>query len=333
MKTALLACLIVAVAATAWLAPTAQAHESRPAYLQITLTESDEVRALLKVPAIGDKRLGLYLKLPEECVASAESARFLIDSAFSERSVHICDGGLVGKKVSIDGLQSTLTDVLVRVQRPDGLTQVARLTPTTTAFVVEATPSAWAVATTYLVIGAKHILMGIDHLLFVLALLLLVSGLRMLLWTVTAFTAAHSLTLAAATLGWVAIPQAPIEAVIALSIVFVASEIAQASRGKSSHMSRRPWVVAFAFGLLHGFGFAGALIEVGLPESAIPLALLFFNLGVEVGQIAFVLAILATVAISRRYLSTPPSSVRMAAAYSIGTVAAFWSIERIAAFW
>ena len=98
-------------------------------------------------------------------------------------------------------------------------------------------------------------------------------------------------------------------------------------------MSRRPWVVAFTFGLLHGFGFAGALIEVGLPESAIPLALLFFNLGVEVGQIAFVLAILATMAIARRYLSTPPSSVRMAAAYAIGTVAAFWSIERIAAFW
>ena len=331
MKTALLACLIVA--ATAWLAPTAQAHESRPAYLQITLTESDEVRALLKVPAIGDKRLGLYLKLPENCVVSAEPARFLIDNAFTESSVHICDGGLVGKMVSIDGLQSTLTDVLVRVQRPDGLTQVARLTPTTTAFEVEATPSAWAVATTYLVIGAKHILTGIDHLLFVLALLLLVSGLRVLLYTITAFTAAHSLTLAAATLGWVAVPQAPIEAVIALSIVFVASEIAQVSRGKSSNMSRRPWVVAFAFGLLHGFGFAGALTEVGLPESAIPIALLFFNLGVEVGQIAFVLAVIATTAVARRYLRTPQSSVRIAAAYAIGTVAAFWSIERIAAFW
>ena len=333
MKTALLACLIVTVAATAWLAPTAQAHESRPAYLQITLTESDEVRALLKVPAIGDKRLGLYLKLPENCVVSAEPARSVIDNAFTESSVHICDGGLVGKMVSIDGLQSTLTDVLVRVQRPDGLTQVARLTPTTTAFEVEATPSAWAVATTYLVIGAKHILTGVDHLLFVLALLLLVSGLRVLLYTITAFTAAHSLTLAAATLGWVAVPQAPIEAVIALSIVFVASEIAQVSRGKSSNMSRRPWVVAFAFGLLHGFGFAGALTEVGLPESAIPIALLFFNLGVEVGQIAFVLAVIATTAVARRYLRTPQSSVRIAAAYAIGTVAAFWSIERIAAFW
>jgi hypothetical protein len=331
VRTVLLACILVV--ANGFLAAVANAHESRPAYLQITLTETDEVRALLKVPAIGDQRLGLYLKLPAECVASAEPARFLIDNAFSERSVHVCDGGLVGKMVSIDGLQSTLTDVLVRVQRPDGLTQVARLTPTTTAFEVEATPSAWAVATTYLVIGAKHILMGIDHLLFVLALLLLVSGLRMLLWTITAFTAAHSLTLAAATLGWVAVPQAPIEAVIALSIVFVASEIAQVSRGKSSNMSRRPWVVAFAFGLLHGFGFAGALTEVGLPESAIPIALLFFNLGVEVGQIAFVITVLAAMAVARRYLGAPQSSVRMAAAYAIGTVAAFWSIERIAAFW
>ncbi len=331
MKTVNLVCLLIV--AIGLLAAAANAHESRPAYLQITLTESDEVRTLLKVPAIGDQRLGLYLQLPEECVAAAEPARFLIDNAFSERSVHICDGGLVGKTVSIDGLQSTLTDVLVRVQRPDGLAQVARLTPTTTAFVVEATPSGWAVATTYLVIGAKHILMGIDHLLFVLALLLLVSGLRMLLWTITAFTAAHSLTLAAATLGWVAVPQASIEAVIALSILFVASEIAQVSRGKSSNLSRRPWVVAFAFGLLHGFGFAGALTEVGLPESAIPIALLFFNLGVEAGQIAFIIAVLAAMAVARRYLSAPQSSVRMAAAYGIGTVAAFWSIERIAAFW
>jgi len=331
VKTAILASLLIVVAGV--LAPAAQAHESRPVYLQITLTESDEVRVLLKVPALGIRRLGLYLKLPEDCVAASEPARFLIDNAFTERSVYVCDGGLVGKTVSIDGLQSTLTDVLVRVQRPDGLTQVARLTPATTAFVVEATPSAWAVATTYIVIGAKHILMGIDHLLFVLALLLLVSGLRMLLWTITAFTAAHSLTLAAATLGWVAVPQAPIEAVIALSIVFVASEIAQVSRGRASHMSRRPWVVAFAFGLLHGFGFAGALIEVGLPESAIPIALLFFNLGVEAGQIAFVIAVLAAMAVARRYLGAPQSSVRMAAAYGIGTVAAFWSIERIAAFW
>ncbi len=330
MKTALLAFLLAL--ATGVLTPAAMAHESRPAYLQITLAESDEVRVLLKVPALGAQRLGLYLNLPADCVASAEPAKFLIDNAFTERSVYACDGGLVGKTVAIHGLASTLTDVLVRVQHPDGPTQVARLTPTATAFVIEATPSAWAVATTYLVIGAKHILMGIDHLLFVLALLMLVSELRVLVWTITAFTAAHSLTLAAATLGVVAVPQAPIEAVIALSIVFVASEIVQVSRGRPSRMSRRPWVVAFAFGLLHGFGFAGALTEVGLPESAIPLALLFFNLGVEVGQIAFVIVVLATLAIARRHLDALQNSARIAAAYGIGTVAAFWTIDRIAAF-
>ncbi len=331
MRTVRLVILSVILAGT--FVPAAQAHESRPAYLQITLNDGDEVRVLLKVPARGASRLGLYLKMPADCVAAAEPAKFLIDNAFTERSLFTCDGGLVGKTVSIDGLASTLTDVLVRVQRPDGLTQVARLTPTATAFAVEATPGAWAVAKTYLVMGAKHILTGIDHLLFVLALLVRVSELRVLVWTITAFTAAHSLTLAAATLGLITVPQAPIEAVIALSIAFVASEIVQVSRGQASRMSRRPWVVAFAFGLLHGFGFAGALTEVGLPESAIPLALLFFNLGVEVGQIAFVIAVLATLAIARRHLGTLQSSVRIAAAYGIGTVAAFWSIDRIAAFW
>jgi hypothetical protein len=331
VKTALLAILVIVANGVFTMA--AQAHESRPAYLQITLTDTDDVRALLKVPALGTQRLGLYLNMPEDCVASAEPARFLIDNAFTERSAYACAGGLLGKTIAIDGLASTLTDVLVRVQRPDGITQVARLTPTATTFVVEATPSTWAVATTYLVIGAKHILMGIDHLLFVLALLMLVSNLRVLVWTITAFTAAHSLTLAAATLGVVTVPQAPIEAVIALSIVFVASEIVQVSRGKPSHTSRKPWVVAFAFGLLHGFGFAGALTEVGLPESAIPLALLFFNLGVEVGQIAFVLAVLAIMAVAGHYLRTRQGPVRIAAAYGIGIVAAFWNIERIAAFW
>jgi len=331
MRTALLVILSIVVAGA--FAPPAQAHESRPAYLQITLSEGNDVRVLLKVPALGTQRLGLYLNFPEDCVATTEPANFLIDNAFTERSVYACDGGLLGKTVSIDGLKSTLTDVLVRVQRADGSTQVARLKPTATSFVVQATPSPWAVATTYLGIGAEHILFGIDHLLFVLALLMLVKDLRMLVWTITAFTAAHSLTLAAATLGVVSVPQAPIEAVIALSIAFVASEIVHVSRGRASQTSRRPWVVAFAFGLLHGFGFAGALVEIGLPESAIPLALLFFNLGVEAGQIAFVIAVLATMAIGRRLLHTPQNAVRIAAAYGIGTVAAFWSIERIAGFW
>ncbi len=331
MKTALL--VILSIVVTGTFASAAQAHESRPAYLQITVSEGNDVRVFFKVPALGTHRLGLYLNFPEDCVATSESAKFLVDNAFTERSVYACDGGLLGKTVSIDGLRSTLTDVLVRVQRADGSTQVARLTPAATSFIVETTPSGWAVATTYLVIGAEHILSGIDHLLFVLALLILVKDLRMLVWTITAFTAAHSLTLAAATLGVVSVPQAPIEAVISLSIAFVASEIVHVSRGRASQTSRRPWVVAFAFGLLHGFGFAGALVEIGLPESAIPIALLFFNLGVEAGQIAFVIAVLVTIAIGRRFLRMPHSAVRIATAYGIGTVAAFWSIERIAGFW
>ncbi len=324
---------VVAVIALVSISQTAGAHESRPAYLQITLTDSDDVRVLLKVPAAGNLRLGLYVSMPVECTASSEGASFLIDNAYVERAVYTCGGGLIGKDVAIDGLSSTLTDVLVRVERPDGSGQVAKLTPTKTSFVVAATPSAWAVASTYLSIGAEHILSGFDHLLFVLALLMIVSGLRMLIWTVTSFTVAHSITLAAATFGVITVPQAPIEVVIALSIVFVASEIVHISRGKPSLTSRRPWLVAFAFGLLHGFGFAGALTEVGLPESAIPVALLFFNLGVEAGQLAFIVVAIAIVAVLRRFLQDAQEHIRPAIAYGIGTIASFWVIERMAGFW
>jgi hydrogenase/urease accessory protein HupE len=260
----LLLVLLVAVSASA--------HESRPGYLQLTLTDEESVDLLLKIPALGDMRLGLYPNLPTNCVAEDSPTRYIIDNAYTERASFQCSGGLLGQTVAIDGLSTTLTDVLVRVERQDGTEQIARLTPSKTSFVVEATPGALAVATTYLTLGVNHILSGIDHLLFVFALLLLVEGTRKLVWTITAFTAAHSLTLAAATLGLVQVPQSPVEAVIALSIVFVASEIVHVSQGRPGLTQRRPWIVAFVFGLLHGFGFAGALNEIGLPEQSIPLS-------------------------------------------------------------
>src|SRR6185503_6389412 len=155
------------------------------------------------------------------------------------------------------------------------------------------------VVRTYTILGIEHILTGFDHLLYVFAMLVLVSGWRRIVVTMSAFTATHSLTLTAATLGWVQVPQPPVEACIALSIIFVAREIVQARRGRPGLTARWPWVVAFIFGLMHGFGFAGALAQVGLPTGAIPTALLFFNVGVELGQLIFVASVLASIAAAR----------------------------------
>jgi len=314
-------------------AVSADAHEARPGYLQLTLHDEESVSLLLKVPAIGQARLGLYPNLPANCVAGGEATRYIVDNAYTERASFSCSGGLIGQTVTIDGLSTTLTDVLARVERPDGTTQIARLTPASPSFVVEEVPSSLDIAKTYLVLGVNHILLGIDHLLFVFALLLLVNNTRTLIWTITAFTAAHSLTLAAATLGFVQVPQSPVEAVIALSIVFVASEIVHVSQGRPGLTQRKPWIVAFVFGLLHGFGFAGALNEIGLPEQSIPLALLLFNVGVELGQLGFIGAVLLIYAILRRYTVSQPHWASLMPAYLIGSVAAFWTIERTIGFW
>ena len=203
---------------------------------------------------------------------------------------------------------------------------------TSEAFVVEASPSSYAVAGTYFSLGVDHILRGIDHLLFVLALLLLVNTRRRLLAAVTAFTVAHSLTLAAATLGLVRVPQQPVEAIIALSIVFVAAEIVRSRSGQPSLMQEFPWAIAFTFGLLHGFGFAGALSEIGLPEQAIPVALLFFNLGVESGQLLFIASALLVAALARPVATRSATWAPQLPAYGIGALAAFWTIERLVGF-
>ena len=189
------------------------------------------------------------------------------------------------------------------------------------------------VATTYTALGIEHILLGVDHLLFVLALLILVRGARRIALTITAFTLAHSLTLVAATLGWLSLPGAPVEAVIALSIAFLAREIAMSWRGHASLTERLPWLVAFVFGLLHGLGFAGALAEIGLPQKAIPVALLCFNVGVELGQLLFVAVMLALAWSARALLARWQSTLRWVPPYAIGGIASFWLIERIAAFW
>jgi hydrogenase/urease accessory protein HupE len=310
----------------------ADAHEVRPGYLELRQSGPEIFEVLWKVPARGDLRLALYAKLPASCEQDAPSVRIHARGAVTERWRVTCSGGITGQTIAIDGLDATFTDVLVRIDRRDGTTQVARLTPDIPAFVVEATPGLLRVAGTYLHLGVEHILLGIDHLLFVLALLILVDGRRRLIGTVTAFTVAHSLTLAAATLGLVHLSQQPVEAVIALSIVFVAVEIAHGPQGRSGWTRRWPWLVAFVFGLLHGFGFAGALREMGLPDQAIPLALLSFNVGVELGQLLFIAVVLALAAVARRVPLPRLGSGWRLAPYGIGGVAAYWMIERVAGF-
>ena len=311
----------------------AVAHELRPAYLALRELGADHFDVLWKVPARGEMALSLAVRLPAKCRSSAPPVRTDVGGAITERWRTECAGGLIGETIGIAGLEATLTDALARIERADGTTQTVRLTPAAPRFVVEAASSRLDVASTYLRLGVEHIGFGIDHLLFVLGLLMLVKGTRRVVATITAFTVAHSITLAAATFGVLRLSPQPVEAVIALSIVFVAVEIAREHDGRGGWAQRWPWLLAFSFGLLHGFGFAGALRAVGLPENAIPLALLFFNLGVELAQLAFIAAVLLLGGLARSALRKLPAWTRRVPAYGIGGLAAFWTIDRVAAFW
>jgi len=312
----------------------AAAHEVRPAYLELREVAAGVYDLLWKVPAAGDdRRLGIYLRLPAACRNVAPPSATLAANAYVERGRVACADGLTGDEIRVEGLAATLTDVLVRVEHAGGWTQVARLTADRPAFVVARAPSGLDVVRTYLPLGIEHILTGIDHLLFVLGLLLLVDGFGRLVKTISAFTVAHSVTLSLATLGVVAVPPAPVEAVIALSIVFVASEVVKRRHGVATLAQRQPWLVAFTFGLLHGLGFAGGLSAAGLPAGHIPLALLFFSVGVELGHFSFVAAVLAAAQALRRLPLDPPAWAHAVPAYAIGSVATFWLIERVQGFW
>ena len=325
--------VIVIALAGICLARPAVADVFRPAYLELRQRDGDTFDVLWKVPAIGDSmRLSITVRFPPGTTNVTEPRGTFVPGAFVERWTIRRPGGLAGAEVSIEGLPGSVTDVLGRVERLDGTTQVARLLPERPRFVVETPQNSVGVAWTYTTLGVRHILSGIDHLLYILAMLFLVTGWRRILATMTAFTATHSLTLTAAALGWVHVPQPPVEACIALSIVFVAREIVETRHGRPGLTARWPWVVSFTFGLMHGFGFAGALAEVGLPAKAIPLALLFFNVGVEIGQIVFVTSILTVVALAARVRITRPVWIDATPPYVIGAVAMFWVIERVLAF-
>jgi hydrogenase/urease accessory protein HupE len=249
-----------------------------------------------------------------------------------ERSTYSAGSGLVGKPITIDRLSEMQIDVLVRLSFADGATHSAILKPSEPTFVVPERATKAAVAWSYWQMGITHILEGIDHLLFVLALLFLVSGFWNLLKTITAFTVAHSITLGLAALGIVHVPPAPTEAIIALSIVFLAAELVYKYRGEEVLTARYPWVVACFFGLFHGLGFAGALTKIGFPAHEIPLALLMFNVGVETGQVLFIVAVIALLALLKRLPLPAPEGARLVVPYAIGGLAAFWVIDRIVSF-
>ena len=317
------------------IAAPAVADEFRPAYLQLTQTGPTTYDVLWKVPALdADTVMKVEPVFPAGTTTTTPHGRFANGMAVLRWTIAV-PGGLDGKLIGFAGLPKARIDVLARMARADGTVQLERILAVDPQFTVKPSPGAFEVVRTYTVLGIEHILTGFDHLLFVLALVIIVRGTKRLLWTVTAFTVAHSITLALATLGVIHVPGPPVEAMIALSIVFVASEIVQQQRGREGLASTQPWLVAFTFGLLHGLGFAGALAQVGLPENSIPLALLFFNVGVEIGQLLFITAVLAAMRLAARLagdrLDLRRSSI--VSAYAIGTLASYWTIERISSFW
>lgn len=311
------------------------ADEYRPAYLEFKQATDNNFEVLWKVPTKGDgRRLNLHVDLPPDVTPISRIRSTMIGGAIIERWTITRQGGLAGINISIKGLERLSTDVLVRIQRLDGTSETARLNTTSTSYVVMGTPQTWDVVNTYLVFGIEHILEGFDHLLFVACLIFIAGTWRRVLVTITGFTLAHSITLTLAALDLVRLPIPPIEAVIALSIVFLAREIALERRDTLTW--RYPIAISSTFGLLHGFGFASALSDIGLPQTEIPAALLAFNAGVEIGQIIFVTAILLLV-LSVTYLLKVVNInsrnwirvVEKPIAYSVGSITMLWTIERV----
>lgn len=309
----------------------AWAHEVRPAYLQVHEISPNVYSVLWKVPRTVDKVLDIQPKF-EESFNLEETVPPRILEAFVLYTYQLSgENSLANTSLTINQLNTTGTDVLANIRLLNGEQHSFLLQPTSNSIIIPETPNKWQVVRTYIVLGVEHILIGFDHLLFVLALLIITSGFKNLLKTITAFTLAHSITLSFSALGLASLPGPPVEAVIALSILFLALEILKIQKGEPSLTSRKPWLVAFSFGLLHGFGFAGALESIGLPQSEIPLALAMFNIGVELGQIIFVLAVLGIMKITSSYLPKK-AWIRKIPPYIIGSLAAFWLIERIAGF-
>jgi hydrogenase/urease accessory protein HupE len=312
----------------------ASAHDARPAYMQVTEVAPQRYEVVWRTPVLSGTRLPVVLRFPANTRNVTEPVLRELSDSLVERRIIETGGGLTGTRVEIVGLQATITDALVRVQMLDGTYSTTLVRPSKPWIEISTSRSSFEVATAYLVHGIEHILFGYDHLLFVLALILIVRSTRMLLLTVTAFTVAHSITLSLATLGVVHVPGPPVEATIALSILLLAREIIRAERGQASMTAKWPWLVAFSFGLLHGFGFASALTEIGLPQGDIPLALFAFNVGVEAGQLIFIAVVLAAFRCAKliRFPALVERHARSVASYAIGGMAAYWLVERLSGF-
>ncbi|GMQ87750.1 MAG: HupE/UreJ family protein [Gammaproteobacteria bacterium] len=323
----------IAVLMGLFLAMPVSADEIRPALLDIKEQNTGLFAVTWKVPTRGDRVLAITPQLPGSLELVGSPTVQDVPGARIEHATYKNTGeSLTGQTIIIDGLLAVQTDVLLLIQLQDGTQHSAILRPASPEFTIPLEASKLQVAGDYWRMGTIHILEGVDHLLFVLALLLIVAGFGQLLKAVTAFTVAHSITLALATLGVVHVPAAPTEAIIALSILFLATEIVHKHNGQFSLTDRYPWVIAFIFGLFHGLGFAGALSEIGVPQHEVPLALFMFNVGVETGQLLFIAVALSLIALLKRLPITAPQGAWRLLPYSIGSVAAFWTIERVVSF-
>ncbi len=324
-------CGAIALVLTCLFTFQAAAHEIRPAYLEVTETAPDQYDITWRTPLLSGMRLPVVLSLPAQSRNLAlPTVLERSDSLIEHRRVEI-PGGLPGARLEFVGLESTITDVLVRMSFLDGRRMTDMVHPSRPYLEGGETRGWQAVASLYVEEGVRHILGGFDHLLFVFGLMLLVRSRWMLLKTITAFTVAHSLTLAAATFGLIHIPAQPLNAAIALSILLLGVEVIKSQRGDTSLAIRQPWAVAFAFGLLHGLGFASGLSLIGLPPSDIPLALVSFNIGVEIGQLLFV-GVMLMVGFSLGQLRIRgPEFVMRAPTYLVGCLGAYWTIDRIVA--
>jgi hydrogenase/urease accessory protein HupE len=320
----LLGALLLAIAAPA------AADDLRPGYLEFTQRDAERWSLVWKAPMVAGIPAQARPVLPPACKATGEPQRDVAERTLVLRYAVRCTGPVAGSRIGLGGFAAARNDVLLRVAPLDRPVQASRLTASEPTVEITARPDRWQVARTYFVTGIEHIMLGYDHLLFVIALVLLLRGAWAVAKAVTAFTVAHSITLAGTTLGLLGLPREPVEALIALSIVFLALEIVKRKPGRAGLTERAPWIVAFVFGLLHGFGFAGALREIGLPEGEVPTALLSFNLGVEAGQLLIVLACIGAIEGLKRISAGAIVPATRVATYGIGMVASYWLIERLA---
>ena len=324
---------LAGIALAAFLAPglpgVVHAHESQPGSLDIRQIAGDRYDVVWKAPIYYGRPHPARLELPASWRTVVEpTERTLPDSIVSRQVVAVGEKGVEGSVVSFPGLEGTITDVFVRLSRLDGTAMTAVVRPTSPNAVLRGERSWHTTAGEYIGLGFHHIMLGVDHLLFVLGLLLIVRGRMMLFKTVTSFTVAHSVTLAIATLGYASVPLPPLNAAIALSILFLGPEIVRSWRGETSLTIRYPWIVAFLFGLLHGFGFASGLSTTGMPKAELPWTLLFFNVGVELGQIGFVSL---TLLLSRAFRVLEvrwPVWAERAPGYVVGVCGAYWTVQR-----